>query len=94
MIIKNLIVVFSLRVAPKIDCVWKKVTLGYFQGVRIDFNNWPEQGEDPLEFRHSEKSRALISGEVKELGKKGVIEIGQECDGQYLPNLAKTEWES
>lgn len=39
--------------------VWKAVThgpiiLGYSQGVRIDFNSWPEQV--PTEFRDSEKS--------------------------------------
>lgn len=71
---------------------WKLIThdpniLSYTQGVRIDFINWPEQGEEPVEFRHSKLSRDLIAKEIEVLSKKGVIELAEESEGQYLSNI-------
>lgn len=62
---------------------WKKVThdpviLGFTQGVRVDFEGWPTQRDSLEEFRHSEKSRKLISEELKVLTDKGVLEVESE----------------
>lgn len=84
--------VFITGVTKNCLRVWKQIThdpviLGFSQGVRIDFHNWPDQREEPVEFRHSDKSRGLISGEVENLWKKGVMEPVSECEGQYISNV-------
>lgn len=58
---------------------WKRVThdpviLEYTQGVRVDFDGLPTQRDDLEEFRHSEKSRRLITEEILKLREKGVVE--------------------
>lgn len=68
-------------------CYPDPIILGFTQGVRIDFENWPCQVAEPERFRHSEKSKKLISDKIKVLKQKGVLETAPECDGQYISNL-------
>lgn len=76
---------FNLRAWEQVT--HDKVILGYTQGVKIDFVNWPEQWDILSEFRHSEKARDLISREILALQEKGVLEETRECEGQYLSNV-------
>lgn len=71
---------------------WRKITrdpviLDFTQGVRVDFEGWPAQRDVLMEFRHSEKSRKLISEEVKAQNGRGVLEEIRDSDGQFISNI-------
>lgn len=58
----------------------------------MDFEEWPCQLQEPFEFRHSQKSRKLIKGEIDDLKSKGMLEEGFEEGVSNVFIRPQTQW--
>lgn len=57
------------------------------KGVKIEWDNLPEQNGEPEPYRMSDKKRKIIGEEILLLLEKGVLEKCQDSEGQFISNV-------